>query len=78
MNQLLTKILSLYKKTGFARHYFFRQLFFFDAYCRFEPTCSEYSKKAFEKYGFKKGGILSLKRLSSCHPWGRSGYDPVM
>jgi len=46
--------------------------------CRFQPTCSEYSIEAIEKYGNLKGTWLSLKRLSHCHPWGGSGYDPVV
>jgi len=45
--------------------------------CRFQPTCSEYAKEALDKYGIIKGTGLSLKRLSRCHPWGGSGYDPV-
>jgi len=45
--------------------------------CRFQPTCSQYSKEALEKHGLLKGGKLALKRILSCHPWGRSGYDPV-
>ena len=45
--------------------------------CRFQPTCSHYAKEALEKYGFFRGGWLALKRIFSCHPWGRSGYDPV-
>jgi len=45
--------------------------------CRYQPTCSEYSKQAFSKYGFLKGFRLALKRISSCHPWGGSGYDPL-
>lgn len=45
--------------------------------CRFQPTCSHYAKEALEKHGFFKGGWLALKRIFSCHPWGRSGYDPV-
>ncbi len=47
------------------------------ATCRFQPTCSHYAKEALEKHGFFKGGKLALIRIFSCHPWGRSGYDPV-
>ena len=50
---------------------------FFGANCRFQPTCSCYTKEALKKYGLIKGGVLSLKRIFSCHPWGGSGYDPV-
>ena len=45
--------------------------------CRYHPSCSEYAKEAFEKFGVFKGGILSIKRLLRCHPWGGHGYDPV-
>jgi hypothetical protein len=47
------------------------------ASCRFTPTCSHYTIEALQKHGLLKGGWLSIKRISSCHPWGRSGYDPV-
>ena len=50
---------------------------FTPATCRFQPTCSHYAKEALEKHGFFRGGWLALKRIFSCHPWGRSGYDPV-
>jgi putative component of membrane protein insertase Oxa1/YidC/SpoIIIJ protein YidD len=29
------------------------------------------------KYGIVKGGWLAAKRITRCHPWGGSGYDPV-
>jgi putative membrane protein insertion efficiency factor len=45
--------------------------------CRYQPTCSHYAKEALEKHGLFKGGILAIKRIFSCHPWGGSGYDPV-
>ena len=45
--------------------------------CRYFPSCSDYSIGAFKTYGFFKGGFLSLKRISSCHPWGNGGIDPV-
>mgnify|MGYP003289449638 CR=1 FL=1 len=45
--------------------------------CRFTPTCSAYAKEAFLLHGVIKGAMLSLKRILKCHPWGKSGYDPV-
>lgn len=45
--------------------------------CRYTPTCSQYAVEALRKYGPLKGSWLTLKRLSRCHPWGGSGYDPV-
>ena len=50
---------------------------FTPATCRFEPTCSSYTIQALEKHGLFKGGWLAIKRIFSCHPWGKSGYDPV-
>lgn len=47
------------------------------AACRFEPSCSNYALQALEKYGVIKGSWLALKRILSCNPWGKSGYDPV-
>jgi len=45
--------------------------------CRFTPTCSEYSIKAFNEQGILKGFYYSIKRISKCHPFGGYGYDPV-
>ncbi len=45
--------------------------------CRFHPTCSQYMIEAIQKYGVLKGGWLGIKRISRCHPWGKSGHDPV-
>ncbi|MBN1783940.1 MAG: membrane protein insertion efficiency factor YidD [Alphaproteobacteria bacterium] len=45
--------------------------------CRFTPSCSDYTTQAIEKHGVLKGSKLAAKRLCKCHPWGKSGYDPV-
>jgi len=47
------------------------------ARCRFDPTCSGYALQALDRFGPFKGGLLTLKRLCKCHPWGSYGYDPV-
>ncbi len=45
--------------------------------CRYEPSCSTYTKDALIKHGIIKGSWLGVKRILSCNPWGGSGYDPV-
>ena len=45
--------------------------------CRFLPTCSAYAIEALQTHGALRGSLLALRRLSACHPLGRSGFDPV-
>ncbi|WP_339918549.1 membrane protein insertion efficiency factor YidD [uncultured Flavobacterium sp.] len=47
------------------------------ATCRFAPTCSSYMIEALQVHGLFYGGFLGVKRILSCHPWGKTGYDPV-
>lgn len=47
------------------------------ASCRYSPTCSQYGVEAIRRYGPFKGGWLTIKRISRCHPWGGHGHDPV-
>ena len=53
---------------------------FFSPYktCVFEPTCSQYTLEAIEKYGYLKGVWLGVRRIARCHPWQKKkGWDPV-
>ncbi|MGA0408722.1 MAG: membrane protein insertion efficiency factor YidD [Limisphaerales bacterium] len=52
-------------------------LFGHQAGCRYQPTCSAYAIHSILSHGIIQGSLLSLKRLSRCHPWGASGWDPV-
>ncbi|MDP9160519.1 MAG: membrane protein insertion efficiency factor YidD [Acidobacteriota bacterium] len=46
--------------------------------CRFFPTCSEYSIEVVERFGIGSGIWIAIRRVLRCHPFGGSGYDPVM
>jgi putative membrane protein insertion efficiency factor len=48
-----------------------------DGCCRFTPTCSEYAREALEKKPVIIAFLLIGKRLLSCHPFHKGGYDPV-
>lgn len=52
--------------------------YLFGGGCRYLPTCSEYSKDAFEKYGFFKGLSKSTIRVLKCNPFSKGGYDPLI
>jgi putative membrane protein insertion efficiency factor len=45
--------------------------------CRYLPTCSEYCIDCLKEFGLIKGIFMSFKRILSCHPWGKGGFDPV-
>ncbi|HCK22104.1 MAG TPA: membrane protein insertion efficiency factor YidD [Bacteroidetes bacterium] len=72
MRQLLSRILIL-----LVRFYQYSISPLFPGGCRYTPTCSQYMVEAIRKYGPLKGTWLGLKRLSTCHPWGGHGHDPV-
>jgi uncharacterized protein len=45
--------------------------------CRYTPTCSEYAIEAVERYGAWRGSAMAVRRVLSCNPFARGGYDPV-
>jgi putative membrane protein insertion efficiency factor len=49
----------------------------FGSTCRHQPTCSNYTIEAIQEWGALRGLWMGMVRLSSCHPWGKSGYNPV-
>jgi putative membrane protein insertion efficiency factor len=46
-------------------------------YCRFVPSCSVYGAEAIRRHGAVRGSVLTLRRLSRCHPFRPGGFDPV-
>ncbi len=44
-------------------------------YCRYTPTCSEYTKLAIKKDWFLKGCLKWFWRVLRCNPWSKWWID---
>ncbi|MBT6283865.1 MAG: membrane protein insertion efficiency factor YidD [Rhodospirillaceae bacterium] len=73
---IVTKILSALL-IGLARGYKLLISPVLPQTCRFHPTCSSYAIEAIRTHGPGRGGLMALRRITRCHPWGGQGYDPV-
>lgn len=45
------------------------------SFCKFTPSCSEYTKICFQKYSFFKALFKAGKRIISCNPFSKGGID---
>lgn len=76
LRYLALKSIRLYQKTISPDHGIFSRMFG-EKFCRFEPTCSEYTYQSIHKYGFFKGSVKGVWRIMRCNPWNPGGKDPV-
>jgi uncharacterized protein len=44
---------------------------FFPTACRYSPTCSQYMIISMQEKGIIKGMMKGVRRILSCHPWGK-------
>ncbi len=76
MRRLALFAIKFYQKTLSPDHGIFSFLHP-NGYCRFYPTCSSFGLSAISEHGLLKGGFFTVKRVFSCHPWSKGGFDPV-
>jgi putative membrane protein insertion efficiency factor len=76
MKFLMMPLIRLYQRTLSPDHGPLKFLYP-NGYCKFHPTCSEYSYQAFSQHGFMKASLLTVQRILHCNPWSQSGLDPV-
>jgi uncharacterized protein len=76
LQKTIINIIKAYQKTISPDHGILKDRHPY-GYCRFYPSCSEYSKRAIEKHGIIKGIIKSLYRVIRCNPWNGGGVDDI-
>ncbi|MFH0853493.1 MAG: membrane protein insertion efficiency factor YidD [bacterium] len=76
MTQALIPLIRIYQKTISPDHGWFKYRHPY-GFCKYYPTCSEYSKQALSRFGPRKGILLAIKRLIKCHPLAQSRVDLV-
>lgn len=69
-------LVTAYQKTLSPDHGFFKVLFPY-GYCKFQPSCSQYTKESIKRHGLILGSIKGFWRILRCNPCSKGGVDPV-
>lgn len=67
-------LIRLYQKTLSPDHGLLKALFP-HGYCKFQPSCSEYTRLSIEKQGVFIGSLKGFWRILRCNPCSRGGED---
>jgi len=69
-------LIRLYQKTLSPDHGLLKGIFP-AGFCKYSPSCSEYSYQAIEKHGVIMGLLKGLWRILRCNPFSKGGEDRV-
>ncbi len=73
MAQIVIKIIEIYQNTFSPDHGWLRNKYK-NGFCRYYPTCSEYTKQSVKKYGLF-GLFKGFLRILRCNPFSKGGVD---
>ncbi|HKK54297.1 MAG TPA: membrane protein insertion efficiency factor YidD [Patescibacteria group bacterium] len=76
LKKILIGLIKAYQKTLSFDHSPLK-VFYPHGFCRFHPTCSQYSIEAIDKYGPIKGSLKAAWRILRCNPFNKGGNDPL-
>jgi hypothetical protein len=69
LTKIVLKIIKIYQATLSFDHGILGKIFPNTRFCKFKPTCSEYTYMKIEQEGLIKGGWKGFKRFLKCNPW---------
>lgn len=75
MKKIIVGLINIYQKTISPDHGVFKHNHP-NGFCKYYPSCSEYTKQAVEKYGIL-GLFKGFYRILRCNPWSQGGIDLV-
>jgi hypothetical protein len=71
---MIILLIEAYQKTLSPDHGLLKRMFP-GGYCKYTPTCSDYTKGAVKKYGSIKGISKGVARIVRCNPCSKGGID---
>lgn len=66
MKTIVLFLIRFYQNLSPLRKAFTRTVFGSDKYCKFNPTCSQYTYLSINKYGVIKGIVMGIRQFSKC------------
>ncbi len=75
MKRIIIGLITIYQKTISPDHGVFKHNHP-NGFCKYYPSCSEYTKQSVEKYGIL-GLFKGFYRILRCNPWSQGGIDLV-
>ena len=71
-------LIATYQKVSSPDHSYWAKRVYPNGYCKYYPSCSEYSKQVIKKRGLLIGIPKSIWRILRCNPWSGGGIDIPM
>jgi hypothetical protein len=75
IKNIIINIIKIYQKTLSPDHSVFFSHKHPAGYCKYYPSCSEYSLQAFKKYNLTKAFLKTITRIIRCNPFSKGGID---
>lgn len=75
MALIIAKLIQVYQQFLSPDHSFWARERYPYGYCRFYPSCSEYTRKSVLKYGVLIGLGKGFYRILRCNPWSKGGIE---
>lgn len=75
IRSVVETLIRFYQRVLSPDHAFWAKTVFPHGYCKFHPSCSEYTRMMVVKRGAIRGALRGFWRVIRCNPFSRGGVD---